>query len=151
MSGRSRLFVFMLATMVAACWAPSASVQETGAGEQTSGAPELQESSPDAALDGLFTRRQASRGERRYQQTCLACHRTSEITQRWFGGIAYETAGDLLNVIVATMPEDNPGGLSPEDYADILAFMLSLNEYRAGETELPAEPSLLENVRFSSP
>jgi hypothetical protein len=59
--------------------------------------------------------------------------------------------GDLLDVISTTMPEGNPGVLSPMEYADILAFMLRLNDYPAGEEELPVDLYLLENVRISAP
>jgi hypothetical protein len=69
----------------------------------------------------------------------------------WFRGTVHETAGDLLAVISTTMPEGNPGVLSSKEYADILAFMLRLNDYPAGEEELPADLSLLETVRISTP
>ena len=82
---------------------------------------------------------------------CATCHRTNEITRSWFRGTVHETAGDLLAVISTTMPEGNPGVLSPKEYADILAFMLRLNDYPAGEEELPADLSLLETVRISAP
>ncbi len=45
-----------------------------------------------------------------------------------------------------TMPEGSPGSLSSEEYADILAFLLRLNDYPAGEEELPADFAVLENI-----
>ena len=37
------------------------------------------------------------------------------------------------------MPEDNPGSLKQQEYGDIMAYFLSINEYPAGDKEL--EPS----------
>ncbi len=46
------------------------------------------------------------------------------------------------------MPPDDPGGLDPEYYADVLAYVLSLNGYPPGEADLPADPRVLREVRF---
>ena len=56
-----------------------------------------------------------------------------------------------MSVISTTMPEGNPGSLSSREYVDILAFLLRLNDYPAGEEELPPDSSLLENVRILGP
>jgi len=82
---------------------------------------------------------------------CADCHRTVEITRSWFSGTVHRTAGDLLTVMSTTMPEMNPGALSPDQYADILAFLLRLNDYPAGEEELPADPAVLGNVPIPAP
>lgn len=36
----------------------------------------------------------------------------------------------------ATMPEDNPGSLTDEEYADVIAYILSVGGMPAGEAEL---------------
>ena len=93
--------------------------------------------------------RQASLGRRRFEQTCQACHRPRE-----FRGSAFQaawrgrTVGDLLQVLLDTMPPDDPGGLDPEYYADVAAYFLSLNGYPSGEEDLPADPRALGEVRF---
>jgi len=56
-----------------------------------------------------------------------------------------------MNVMSLTMPESNPGGLSPDQYADILAFLLRMNNYPEGEDELPADPAVLANVPIPAP
>ena len=106
---------------------------------------------PAAAPSGFFTAAQASRGERRFNQLCTDCHRTVEITRSWFSGTVHQTAGDLFTVMSMTMPDSNPGGLSPEQYADILAFLLRMNNYPEGEAELPADPAVLANVPIPAP
>ena len=134
-----------------ACSTPAVRPQESPVSVQAAATVEPEIIAPDTLSNGFYTRGQASRGERRFQQLCLECHRTNEITRIWFRGAIYETAGDLMNVISTTMPEGNPGSLSSREYVDILAFLLRLNDYPAGEEELPSDSSLLENVRIPGP
>ena len=142
-----------LLTIQLGCSVPVVNLQGPGDSAQTvrSEEPVMNPSASASTQTGFFTRGQASRGERRFQQLCLECHRTNEITRIWFRGAIYETAGDLMNVISTTMPEGNPGSLSSREYVDILAFLLRLNDYPAGEEELPSDSSLLENVRIPGP
>ena len=42
----------------------------------------------------------------------------------------------LLAYARATMPEDNPGSLTDEEYVDVIAYMLSVGGMPAGEAEL---------------
>ena len=105
--------------------------------------------SGSSVLDGVFTLRQASRGERTFRQVCAVCHSTNEFSGgrfrfRWVG----LTAGDIFDVMSTMMPESNPGSLSPEEYATLLAYFLRLNGYPAGEEPLPADVSALQNVRI---
>jgi hypothetical protein len=100
---------------------------------------------------GFFTPGQASRGERRFNQLCADCHRTVEITRSWFSGAVHQTTGDLMTVMSMTMPQSSPGSLSPDQYTDILAFLLRLNDYPAGEEELPADSALLATIPIPAP
>ena len=63
-------------------------------------------------------------------------------TLRWDGG----TVGDLMIVIQVTMPADQPNTLSNEDVADVIAFLLQMNEYPTGDQELPADQEALEAI-----
>ena len=137
-----------LSFIVGACASapqPSASTAPVG------NPPELAAASPSGSsvLDGVFTSGQASRGEQRFRQVCAACHSTNEFRGgrfriRWVG----QPAGDIFELVSTMMPEGNPGSLSPEDYANLLAYFLSLNGYPAGEEPLPADVSALRNVRI---
>jgi mono/diheme cytochrome c family protein len=99
-----------------------------------------------SVADGVFTRRQALRGQLRFQQVCAACHRPVEITSLWFRAASHRTVGDMYELISSTMPESDPGSLSADEYADILAFVLSAKQYPAGDEELPTDPAALETV-----
>lgn len=148
------VWVWPLAVALAGCVTGAGRVEST----QTAGGPAAAplETSRDpmasrSVLDGVFTRGQALRGERRFQQVCAACHRTIEVSSRWFRAGIHETVGDVFEQIVMTMPEGNPGSLSLEDYADILAFVFRSQNYPAGEQELPADRVMLDNVTMPMP
>ena len=135
------------ALVPAAC--ASVRQQEATALSADSSQPEGASPSGRSVLDGVFTSRQASRGEQRFRQVCAACHTTNEFRGgrfriRWVG----QTAGDIFDLVSTMMPEGNPGSLSPEDYANLLAYFLRLNGYPAGEEPLPADVSALKNVRI---
>ncbi len=49
------------------------------------------------------------------------------------------------------MPTDQPGGLSANTYADILAFILQINEFPDGSEELATNEVLLNQITISSP
>ena len=98
--------------------------------------------------DGVYSDRQANRGRRVYRQTCVSCHAANleggEMGPSLFGDPflepwAGESLGELMALVQQTMPQDNPGGLSPEAYTDVLAYLLKVNEYPAGEADLTAE------------
>jgi mono/diheme cytochrome c family protein len=87
--------------------------------------------------DGVYTAAQAARGKSTFESKCSSCHETSR-----FSGESFHEAWDgkalkeLWDIASGTMPEDNPGSLKQQEYGDILAYFLSLNEYPAGENEL---------------
>ena len=49
-----------------------------------------------------------------------------------------------------SMPQNDPGGLSRQQNADILAYMLSSNKFPAGTTELGRDTEVLKQIRFQS-
>ena len=87
--------------------------------------------------DGVYTAAQADRGKTLFNEKCSGCHEPSR-----FSGDAFleswnnKTMKDIWDVASGTMPEDNPGSLKQQEYADILGYFLSLNEYPAGDAEL---------------
>ena len=111
--------------------------------------PEASSSAGNSVLDGVFTRSQASRGERTFRQVCAACHAINEFTGnrftvRWAG----RTAGEMFEFVSTMMPESNPGSLSPAQYVNVVAHILMENGYPSGDDELPADESVLRDVRI---
>jgi hypothetical protein len=60
------------------------------------------------------------------------------------------TLGDLFERIRTTMPQNNPGKLSREVNAAITAYILSVNKFPAGKTELPYATEFLKEIRIDS-
>jgi hypothetical protein len=46
------------------------------------------------------------------------------------------------------MPDDDPGALTRAQYADLLAYILSLNKFPSGSTELATDVKPLNEIRF---
>ena len=46
------------------------------------------------------------------------------------------------------MPADAPGSLSNQDTGDVIAYVLKLNKYPAGEKELSTDMSALGQVKI---
>lgn len=113
-----------------------------------------------SVLDGSYTEAQAARGSSQYAQNCAACHGTglsgngeapalvgAEFVSDWAG----LTVGDLFERIRTSMPQDNPGKLTRDQYADILAFVLKANGYPAGQKELDRRTEFLKAIGFVPP
>ena len=113
-----------------------------------------------SVLDGIYTAAQAERGKAVYAMNCAGCH-----GEKQEGGNAGPTlsgpdftngykdgsAGALLTKISQDMPSSAPGSLEPQQYADVFAFVLSVNKYPAGQTEAPKDPAELKNVKMAAP
>ena len=60
------------------------------------------------------------------------------------------TAAELFEKIQTTMPADRVGTLKPPQSADLVAFILKLNEYPAGSSELASEMPALQQIKITS-
>ena len=58
--------------------------------------------------------------------------------------------GDMLDRTRTSMPLAKPGTLSRQQVADLLAFVLSMNKFPAGEIELPRQAEVLNQITFLS-
>ena len=102
--------------------------------------------------DGVYSDAQATRGQAAFERNCTNCHDTLRFTgagfvQSWSG----KPLAELYDVLRTTMPEDNPGSLKPQQYADLLSFFLQLNGYTAGEIELIGTDAAMKAVRMEAP
>lgn len=102
--------------------------------------------------DGVYSEDQAARGQTAFERNCTNCHDTARFTgaefvQNWSG----KPLADLYVIMRTTMPEDNPGTLRPQQYADILSFFLKLNGFAIGEAELTGTDAAMKTVRMEAP
>lgn len=109
--------------------------------------------------DGVYAEKQAQRGLALYQHQCSSCHgdkltgkatdSVPALTGRdlevdWNG----RTVADLFKEILRKMPQDDPGALTPQQSADLVAFILNFNKFPPGEAELPPESDQLAVIRI---
>ena len=107
---------------------------------------------------GVYTEAQASRGQGVYDGACGLCHgrrlngapddpdmrstpplARARFIREWEG----RSLAALFEYTRATMPENNPGSLTDDEYVDVIAYMLSVSGMPAGDDELPPDPQSL--------
>lgn len=113
---------------------------------------------PTASVwDGVYSEEQSGRGQTLYTKECASCHGSSlnggetappltgsAFMANWSG----LTVGDLFERMRVSMPEGRPGTLSRQQNADILAYILNVNQFPAGKTELARDTDRLRQIRF---
>jgi cytochrome c553 len=95
-----------------------------------------------------FTAGQATGGEAPFLQRCSACHgetlqgllEAPPLTGRSFDAWRGKPVKNLYDFMVEFMPQDEPGKLAPQTYADILAFILAFNKVPPGDKVLEGPP-----------
>ena len=107
--------------------------------------------------DGVYTADQSKRGGAVYAKECASCHGAEltggESAPPLTGGAFLSnwnglTVGDLFERIRQSMPLDDPGRLSRQQDADVLAFILNANEYPAGKAELDKQTEVLKLIKI---
>ena len=109
--------------------------------------------------DGVFTEEQAKRGQASYGEECASCHGV-ELTggeqapplagAAFLGTWNGLAVGVLYDRMRQSMPQDDPGSLSRQINADILAYMLKANGFPAGKTELEKDSEVLRQIKLIS-
>jgi mono/diheme cytochrome c family protein len=140
---------FRLAVFVAAgLWSAAAAGVAVRAGSQAM---------DKTTNDGVFSEAQAKRGEPLYQQYCGSCHGATlnggEMAPPLTGGEFVAnwndlSVGDLFERIRISMPANDPGSLSRQQNADIVAYMLHFERYPPGANELPRETETLKTIKI---
>jgi hypothetical protein len=106
-------------------------------------------------LDGVYSEAQAARGHNFFNAVCSSCHgaalegisapplKDDRFIERWREG----TLDSVYDFIRERMPFGKPAGAKPipdAEYLDILTYILKMNGYRSGDSELTA--GLLGNI-----
>jgi mono/diheme cytochrome c family protein len=102
-----------------------------------------------SAAQGVYVAAQATAGEAVFGSTCGNCHGPPEFKGPTFRRVwEGRSVFDLFDQIRNNMPLDNPGGLSREQYTNVIAYLLRINDYPAGAVELPATDDALKRISF---
>ena len=120
------------------------------------------DSGPVASVwDGVFTGAQAARGRLAYSGACSFCHgrrlngapddpdmrstpplARARFVREWDG----RSLATLYEYTRLTMPEDNPGSLTDQEFVDAIAYMLSVGGMPAGNEELLPDSQSLARI-----
>lgn len=96
----------------------------------------------------VYTSAQAGRGEALYKELCLSCHPVETYTGNVFLTWQGRTLAELLEFLQEKMPKNDPGSLTDEEYAEVIAYLLRLNAMPDGAAPLPADIKMLRSVRI---
>ena len=109
--------------------------------------------------DSVYTDEQATRGQAAYNRTCAHCHLESlagadespalmgaAFISNWNG----LTLAEMHGRVKKSMPTDDPGSYGPQLITDVIAYMLRVNGFPAGKTELTHKGDALNGVQFSA-
>ena len=110
--------------------------------------------------DGVYTQEQANRGKTAYTAQCVSCHgaevrgndETPGLTgDAFLANWRKRSVDDLFEKVRVSMPADKPGSLSRQTNVDILAYILAVNKFPAGNTELGSQTEVLKEIKFQTP
>ena len=128
-----------------------------------------------SVMDGVYTTAQAARGRGHYETQCILCHlergqgqqaeaeiigqsleREGDSEAPELAGAAFlkkwtgRTVQELFEITATTMPVGGGGTLSPQEYADLLAYLFELNMFPAGTQELPPAGDQLTEIAIAN-
>jgi mono/diheme cytochrome c family protein len=114
--------------------------------------------------DGVYTEAQAARGAEAYKGVCSTCHGSrldgapddpdqpsgpplarAKFLRNWDN----RSLGTLFEFNRASMPKNNPGYMTDQQYADLIAYMLSTSKVPAGAEELSTDPAVLSHIKIT--
>lgn len=104
-----------------------------------------QEGDDPSVWDGVYSARQALRGRKLYEASCSRCHgeNLSGANARPLAGESFirDWGGLKLDGVLTrakTMPPGASGSLGDQAYLDIIAYVLEVNAFPHGESDLTA-------------
>ncbi|HLA90017.1 MAG TPA: cytochrome c [Gemmatimonadaceae bacterium] len=148
MRGRSAWTIVLGACALLASGRAAVAQASAKASSQKAVKPATRPATP-STLSGVYTAEQADRGRDVYVNSCKSCHtpvsHTGATFQSWWAG---RTVADLFVYVAERMPKNDPGSLSPEEAADVVAYLFRMNGLPAGKKELPADGTELGKIRI---
>jgi mono/diheme cytochrome c family protein len=104
---------------------------------------------------GVFSADQAAQGKTLFENKCATCHGADlnggEMAPPLTGGMFLsnwngQSLGDLFTRVHTTMPQNDPGSLNNAEVAQVLAYILSFNQFPAGSAALPTDDAALGQI-----
>lgn len=108
--------------------------------------------------DGVYRDAQARKGEALYGDKCVECHGPdgSGANGPSLSGAGFAAGwdgialSDLFVRMQTSTPATNPGSLNRDEVAELIAYLLELNGFPSGPSDLPNTGELLRPIRFVS-
>ena len=98
---------------------------------------------------GVYSAEQANRGRDTYAMQCKSCHTPASHTgvtfAQWWDR---KPLSELYQFILTRMPKNEPGSLQPDEYVDVMAYLLKLNDLPSGDAPLPADSLAMKRIRI---
>lgn len=107
--------------------------------------------------DGVYTTAQAARGAALFDKECAGCHGAAGnggsmapalVGPAFSSNYDGMSVGDLFDRNRTTMPPGNEGAIPAQQLVDITAFMLQVNGFPAGGTELPSQSMSMKAIQY---
>jgi S-disulfanyl-L-cysteine oxidoreductase SoxD len=119
-------------------------------GRTHGGAPRAQDM--QSTMSGVYSAPQATRGEETYMAVCVSCHpagtyKAAGFKATWKG----RPLAELFDQVREKMPKNDPASLSQQEYIQVIAYLLKINDVPPGDTDLPADPEALKKIRIEMP
>jgi mono/diheme cytochrome c family protein len=107
---------------------------------------------------GVYTAAQAGRGQALYAERCASCHGPTlggaqgpplvgdQFVRTWSGPLS-----ELVSKIQNTMPANDPGKLTGQQSADVVAYLLQAGKFVAGQAELGVDDAALKAILLPAP
>jgi len=105
---------------------------------------------PEVFAEPQYTAQQAVAGAEVYKATCARCHASTQ----WQGAVFAANwrdrrLSDFHDLVATTMPQDNPGSLTPQQYVDVTAYVLKTAGFAAGDVPLRGDSAMLRHARIT--
>ena len=109
--------------------------------------------------DGVYSADQAAQGKALFADKCATCHGADLngaemapplVGPTFLGDWVGQSADDLFTRIHTTMPANDPGSLSNAQTVQVMAYILSVNQFPAGSAALPSDDTGLSQIAITA-
>jgi S-disulfanyl-L-cysteine oxidoreductase SoxD len=109
--------------------------------------------------DGVYSADQAAQGKAIFADKCATCHGADLngaemapplVGATFLGDWVGQSADDLFTRIHTTMPANDPGSLSNAQAQQVMAYILSANQFPAGSAALPSDDAGLAQIAITA-
>ena len=107
-----------------------------------------QGAAPDKSSAGTVSEVQVQRGAAAFRTVCSTCHTAKQFVSPEFARTWSEKpVFDLFEQLRSTMPQDNPGKLTRQQYIDVITYLFKSNGAASGDQEIAADDDALKQAR----